>query len=223
MKIYNLTKRYGSFMLDITNMEVKKGEIRGIIGSNGSGKTTCMKIISGLIVPDNGIIDLEGLSFRDITMITRKPYMLKGTVVNNLIYPLKLRGIKPDKDLTDHYLEIAGLKDAKDSYALSLSSGQQQKLAFVRALIFSPKLILIDEAFSNMDIESLSFFENYMLSSLAKSQTSWLIISHQLSIVKRLCSYVYFMKEGSVQCEGSINDVIFNTQDSSLKKYLQYS
>jgi len=223
MKICNVTKNYGNFKLNVNKFETKTGEIHGLIGSNGCGKTTAMKIMAGLIKPDSGTIDYEGLSPRDITMITRKPYMLRDTVVNNLIYPLKLRNIKPDRAMIDHHLDIAGLQDCRSLNALGLSSGQQQRLALVRSMIFSPKLILVDEAFSNMDVESLAFFEGYILDNFQHKQITWLIISHQLSIIKRMCSYVYFMHEGTVRYEGLTVDLLDNPQDDVLKKYLRYN
>ena len=223
MKIYNVTKSYDNFQLDLPRLELQRGVIHGIIGSNGCGKTTAMKIMAGLIKPDSGSINYEGLLPRDITMLTRKPYMMRCTVTQNLIYPLKLRGIEPDEDTVSHYLEIAGLQNYRDSNALGLSSGQQQKLALARALIFSPKLILVDEAFSNMDIESLAFFESYILERQKNRRATWLIVSHQLSTIRRLCDYVYFMQNGLIHCEGPTADLLDNPRDDILKKYLFYA
>jgi ABC-type multidrug transport system ATPase subunit len=222
MKIYNVTKSYDNFRLDLQRLEMRKGVIHGLIGSNGCGKTTAIKIMAGVTAPDSGSIDYEGLSARDITMIMRKPYLLHGTVTQNLIYPLTLRKIKPGKDVIEHHLEITNLKEYRNSNALGLSSGQQQKLALARALIFSPKLILADEAFANMDIEGLAFFEDYILKRQEAHQTTWLIAGHQLSIIKRLCGYVYFMHDGRIQCEGPVGDMLDNPTDEILKKYLYY-
>ena len=88
--------------------------------------------------PDGGSIDYEGLTGRDITMMSQRPYLMDASVYQNLIYPLTLRGIRPDEDAVDQMLERAGLLSQKKQYAKSLSSGERQKLSFLRALIFHP-------------------------------------------------------------------------------------
>jgi len=223
MKITNVIKSFDKFTLNIERIDIHEGKIYGIIGPNGCGKTTAMKLMAGLLQPDSGSIDYEGLIPRDITMVLRKPYLLHDTVIRNLEYPLKLRKIKPDNDLIEHYLEITGLTSYRNDYALSLSGGEQQKLALVRALIFSPKMIFFDEAFSNMDIESVAFFENYILDMQKANPITWVIISHQLSNIKRLCEYIFFVCDGEVKASGATEDLLSSPENEKLKQYLQYS
>ncbi|MDR2570318.1 MAG: ABC transporter ATP-binding protein [Oscillospiraceae bacterium] len=223
MKISDIKKSYGKFTVQIKELEIPHGYIYGIIGPNGSGKTTAMKLMAGVTSPDCGNIDYEGLNIRDITMVLKKPYLLHDTVIKNLLYPLKLRKITPDTDLVDHYLEIAGLQNRRNEYALGLSGGEQQKLSLIRALIFSPKLIFIDESFSNMDIESVAFFESYILNMQKTQPKTWIIISHQLSNIKRLCEYVYFMHNGEIKVSGLAENILSNPENIELQKYLQYS
>ena len=222
MKISDITKRFDNFRLDWQRTDFLNKGIYGIIGSNGCGKTTLMKILAGLIKPEGGYIDYGGLTSRDITMLFRKPYLLNDSVYRNLVYPLRIRGIKPDKRQVDFFLQMAGLEDLAKQYAPSLSGGQQQKLAFVRAMIFSPKLILIDEAFSNMDIESVIRFQEYILETQQKSPAIWVIISHQLAAIKQLCNYVYFMHNGKPEAWGSPEEILLNLTSPNLRKYLQY-
>jgi ABC-type multidrug transport system ATPase subunit len=222
MRISNIVKKYDTFSLNWQRSDSFDTKVYGIIGPNGCGKTTLMKIAAGLVKPDGGHIDYNGLTARDVTMLFRKPYMMHDTVYRNLTYPLKIRKIKPDKEQVDFYLEMAGLQDIKNQYAPSLSGGQQQKLSFVRALIFSPKIIFIDEAFSNMDIESVALFEGHILKMQKDKPITWMIISHQLSNIKRLCDHVYFMHNGSAGAEGSTDEILFNPQNPDLQKYLQY-
>jgi len=222
MKISNVIKDFNKFSLYIESLDIPEGKIYGIIGPNGCGKSTVMKMMAGVIRADSGIIDYEGLTPRDITMVLRKPYLLHDTVVRNLTYPLKLRKIKPDAELVDHYLEITGLSNYRNDYALTLSGGEQQKLALARALIFSPKMIFIDEAFSNMDIESVAFFENYILEKQKETPRTWVIISHQLSNIKRLCDYTFFMHNGKISASGTTEELLSSPKNESLKQYLQY-
>ena len=135
MKITDLTKNYPGFALRIERMSLAQGRIYGLIGPNGSGKTTAMKLMAGLLDKDGGNIDNEGLTQRDITMAPRRPYFLRDTVYNNLIYPLSLRGVNPDQARAEYYLELASLKDKRKHYAPGLSGGEQQKLSVIRALI----------------------------------------------------------------------------------------
>ncbi|MCL2853813.1 MAG: ABC transporter ATP-binding protein [Defluviitaleaceae bacterium] len=222
MKISNLRKSFDNFSLNIDRMETAQNRIYGVVGSNGCGKTTAMKLMAGLMKPDGGSINYDGLGPRDITMIFRKPYLLHDSVIRNLIYPLLVRGIKPDEQLLEHYLEISGLGEYRRQYAPGLSGGQQQKLSLVRAMIFSPKLIFADEAFSNMDIESVAFFENYILDRQKHNPATWVIVSHQLSNIRRLCDYVYFMYNGRVEAEGSTEDMLYRPGSDNLKRYLQF-
>ena len=223
MRISEVTKQYGSFVLDWQRTDCFEPGIYGIIGPNGCGKTTLMKLMAGLSKPDSGKIDFGNLAPRDITMLFRKPYLMQDTVYHNLVYPLKIRNIKPDKHKVDFYLQMAGLEDAKKKYAPSLSGGQQQKLAFVRAMIFSPKLILIDEAFTNMDIESTILFQEYILETQRKTPAIWIVISHQLSAIRQLCDYVYFMYDGKPEAWGSLEEILQNQASPNLKKFLQYA
>ena len=223
MKITNIKKKFGSFTLDVPLLDFSETIIYGIIGPNGCGKTTVLKLMAGLQKPDDGQIEYEDLTRRDVTMVFKKPYLIGDTVLKNLTYPLALRGIKPNKEIIDEYLEMAGLADSREKYAPSLSGGQQQKLSLVRALIFSPKIIFIDEGFSNMDIESVVFFENYILNRQKEHPITWIIVSHQISDIKRLCDYVYFMCNGTVEEEGTTDELLLNPKAPNLKRFLQYS
>ena len=158
MKITDLKVSAGSFTLSIPAAEFAPGKIHGIVGHNGSGKTILLKTVMGILTPDCGQIDYEGLTPQEITLMSQRPYLLHGSVYENLIYPLKLRGINPDAPEMvaeiNRLLERVGLLDLKKQYARSLSSGERQKLSFLRAVIFKPKFVMMDETLSNMDPES---------------------------------------------------------------------
>ena len=223
MKIYDLKKSFDKFSLYIEHLDIPDGNIYGVIGPNGCGKTTAMKLMAGVLQPDSGRVDYEGLTPRDVTMIFRKPYLLHDTVLRNLVYPLKIRKIKPDMEKIEHYLKISSLLKLRDDYALSLSGGEQQKLSLIRALIFSPRLIFIDEGFSHMDIESVAFFEDYIIRMQKVKKTTWVIISHQLSNIRRLCEYVFFMHDGRIKASGLTDEILSSPENNDLKRYLQYS
>lgn len=221
MRISDLEKNYDKFSLAINHMEIRQGEIHGLIGSNGCGKTTLLKVISGILKPDSGEIDRCGLTGREITMVSGKPYIMHDTVYNNLIYPLKLRKGKPDRERTEQLLELVRLQDMRQSYAPALSTGERQKLAMIRALLFSPKMFLIDEAFSGIDIEGVRVLENFIMEEQKKTDSTWLVVSHQLSRIQRLCSHVFFMYGGSLEWEGNTEEVFGYPDHEHLRLYLQ--
>ena len=221
MKITNLKKKLGAFQLDIDDLELENGCIHGFIGANGSGKTTLAKLIMGIMEQDSGEISYNGLSPREITMTSQRPYMLHSSVYENLIYPLKLRGIKPQQDEIDALLEKHNLLDKKKQYARSLSSGEQQKLSFLRTMIFKPKLVIIDESLSNLDSDSLELFENWILENQKTDQITWVIISHQLPHINTLCDKVHFFSQGKVIESGLKDNVIFNSDNPLIKTFVK--
>lgn len=222
MKISNLKKEFGSFSLDIKSLDMEPGRIYGLIGANGCGKSTLLKLLAGVLKPDGGSIDYEGLCPRDITMLPRKPYLLHDTVYQNMIYPLKLRKIKPERKTIDHWLALMGLEDKHAQYAPNLSGGEQQKLALARALIFDPKLILLDEGLSNMDIESIAQVEALIRRRQEQAAVTWLIANHQLSHIERLCERVYFMDRGGIAAQGDTRALLFSPENEALIRYLRF-
>ena len=220
MKITDLKKQQGSFLLNVKNVQFEAGKVHGIIGSNGSGKTTLSKIIMGTIPYDSGHIDYEGLTPRDITMTGQRPYLMHTNVYNNLVYPLKVRGQQIDESYADYWLEKAGLQDKKKQYALSLSSGEQQKLSFIRALIFKPKLVIVDETLSNLDPDSADLFENLILEQQEKDPITWITISHQLVHIRIICDMVHFMEKGDIIEKATPHDMFVNPANPSVIKYL---
>ena len=220
MKITDLKKQQGNFLLDVKDVYFEPGKVHGIIGANGSGKTTLSKIIMGTLTPDSGVIDYQGLTDRDITMTGQRPYLMHTNVYQNLIYPLKLRKQPVDETYVDYWLEKAGLQDKKKQYALSLSSGEQQKLSFIRALIFKPKLVIVDETLSNLDPDSADLFEQLILEKQKNDPITWLTISHQLVHIKKICDTVHFMDKGNIISSDTPYNMLVNPTHPTIIKYL---
>ena len=201
MKITDLKVSVGGFTLSVPEAYFTPGRIHGITGHNGSGKTILLKTIMGILTPESGQIDYEGLSMQEVTLMSQRPYLLHESVYENLVYPLKLRGIDPKApemaEEIDRLLERVGLLPLKNQYARSLSSGERQKLSFLRAIIFRPKFIMMDETLSNMDPES----EAQILSLIREIQASaepvtWIIVNHQLEQKENLCDVIHRMEKG---------------------------
>ena len=207
MTLSGVEKKLGNFFLSIEKLVIPGQGIYGLIGPNGSGKSTLAKIMTGLLDPDRGSIDTGGLSHRDITLLSRKPYMTDDSVQNNLVYPLRLRNIKPDPHLIDDYLDKMGLQERRKQKARSLSSGEQQKLAFLRALIFKPRIIIADEALTALDIDSLDLFEKTILDEQKKDPIIWVFIGHQMPHIRRLCTHIFFIYSGKIETEGNADEI----------------
>ena len=219
LRITSLKKTIGFFSLSLNSLQIHSPGIYALIGSNGCGKSTAAKLISGILKPDSGEIGFS-MELRDITMITQKPYIMDDTVYNNLAYPLRLRG-KTGKPLCDEYLEKAGLLKRKDERARGLSGGEKQKLALLRAMIFRPRLLILDEAMTDLDLDSLDLFENMILERQKEDPVIWIIISHQLAQVRRLCDYVFFMSNGQLETEGTVKELL-NSPNTTVRRYLKH-
>lgn len=196
MIITDLSKTEGDFALQIDRMELLPGKIHGLVGHNGSGKTILLKCIMGILTPDRGTIDYEGLAPQDITLMSQRPYLLHASVYDNLVYPLKVRGQRPDEKEMDRLLERVGLLAQKKQYARSLSSGERQKLSFLRAMVFGPKFAMMDETLSNMDPDSEAVILDLIRQTQAERPITWLIVNHQLEQKKELCDVMHRMEKG---------------------------
>ena len=198
MKITDLEKSVGNFNLKIDDLYIQPGLIHGLAGHNGCGKTVLLKLIMGILEPDSGVIDLEGMDRRSMTMMSQRPYLLTGSVYDNITYPLKLRKIKPDEAKIDELLERTGLLAQKNQYARSLSSGEGQKLSFLRAIIFEPEFIIMDETLSNLDPDSERAIVEIIREIQKTRPVTWLMVSHGQDVREELCDIIHYVEKGRI-------------------------
>ena len=198
MRITELRKKIGRIDLYVPDLQLKRGKIHGLVGPNGCGKTTLLKLIIGITEPDSGTIDPEGLKPADITMTSQRPYLMHASVYDNIVYPLKIRGVRINEKEIDGLLERTGILHQKNQYAGTLSSGERQKLSFLRAIVFHPSLILMDETLSNLDPDSEALFRDMILERRKEDGSTWLIVSHQWDRMNTLFDEVHVMEKGKL-------------------------
>lgn len=198
MRITELRKQVGKTDLYVEDLKIESGMIHGLVGPNGCGKTTLLKLIMGITEPDSGTIDYEGLLPTDITMMSQRPYLMHANVYDNIVYPLRIRGERIDEARINELLERTGLLEIKDQYAGSLSSGERQKLSFLRAIVFRPKMVLMDETLSNLDADSGKLFKEMLLERHREDGSTWLIVSHQWDAMNELFDRVHHMEKGRI-------------------------
>ena len=195
------------------NLNVEKGEILSLIGPSGSGKSSLLKMLVGLLIPKSGEVSLNDntvdytsksdlRTIREQIAIVFQQYNLfqnMNVLKNVCIAPTKIqkRNQKEVEEQAVALLEKVGLKDKLKSYPDELSGGQQQRVAIARALCLNPEILLLDEITSALDPELVQEVLD-TIRILASEGMTMLIVSHEMSFVKEVSSRVVFMDNGSI-------------------------
>jgi ABC-2 type transport system ATP-binding protein len=213
LDIINLTKCYGKRpVLQGLNLHINSGEIYGLLGPNGAGKTTTINIICDLLNPDNGTVKINN------QLISKHSKSLLGIAPQeNLLYPHlsceenlaffgKLYGLKGRKLKSSIMasLEAVNLYDRRENTVNTLSGGMQRRINIAVALVHQPKLLILDEPTTGLDIETR--YEIWQLIQSLKSQgMTILLTTHLLDEAQKLCNKIGILKEGKIVAEGSLN------------------
>ncbi|MBQ2714671.1 MAG: ABC transporter ATP-binding protein [Clostridia bacterium] len=209
--------------LENVTLTVKEHEFFGIVGPSGSGKTTILSLIAGILSPNGGKITLLGKPVKEETGITG--YMLQKdhlfewrTIEQNVMLGLELKRdvTKESKDRVLNLLEKYGLIDFKDKYPGELSGGMRQRVALIRTLALSPKLLLLDEPFSALDYVTRLSVCNDVYRIIKNEKITTILISHDISEAISLCDRIAMLTERPAKVK-KIFDVEIEG-DSPLKK-----
>jgi tungstate transport system ATP-binding protein len=205
IKLENIKKIYnGKTVLNVKNLTIKENIITGILGPNGSGKTTMMKIIADLLEPESGRIIYNGQYFNKIkdnlTYVSHNSYLFNDTVYENIAAPLKFREKENSyiEKRVKELIKMFKIDYLKDKNALNLSGGEKQKVSLARALSFKPEILIIDEPTANIDPNFIKLIESTLKSINEKYKTTILIVTHNTAQSFRLCDEIVFMKDGCV-------------------------
>lgn len=194
----------GRPLLDIQHLQIDSTGPTVILGPNGAGKSLLLRLLHGLIKPDAGEISFAGQPAsvplrRRQAMVFQKPVLLRRSVAANVSYVLATKGV-PRRGRADRVaalLEQGGLAALADQPARSLSGGEQQRLALIRAMATRPEILFLDEPTSSLDPDATAIIEEMILTA-AGTGTKVIIITHNLGQVRRLASDIVFCHQGRV-------------------------
>ena len=215
LQITNLTKQFKKIKaVDNISLKVQKGDIYGFLGPNGAGKTTSIRMIMGIIKPDNGTIKLNA---SDINTINRRKlgYLpedrglyQKQNLSEILYYFGCLKGLdkKDSKNRANLWLERFNLDDQKERKVEELSKGNQQKIQFIIALLHDPQLIILDEPFTGLDPVNQILLKEVIKEKQEEGKTI-IFSTHQMEQVERLCNNICLINKGNILLEGPLSDI----------------
>lgn len=241
LEVHNLCKTFtaknGSVeALKGVSLSIGKGEIFGVIGLSGAGKSTLVRCMNLLERPDSGDVLLNGesllkLSKEQLRLRRQKIGMIfqhfnlleQQTVLENVCFPLEIRGI-PRKERREKALELlekVGLADKANAYPAQLSGGQKQRVAIARVLANEPEVILCDEATSALDPNTTRQILELIRDINKKLGITVVIITHQMSVVKEICSHVAIL-DGGVVAESGMVGTVFAAPKSAAGRRLVF-
>ena len=203
-----VTKAYGTkIVLDAVNLQIREGEIIALLGPNGSGKTTILKILAFIENPTGGEVLFQGKSVNfnntekerlQSTLVFQKTTLFGTSVYNNIAYGLKLR--KVPKEIRDREvkkaLELVKLSGFEKRSARKLSGGEQQRVAIARALVLKTPLLLLDEPTANLDPKNAGILEEVIDTVNRENKTTIVMATHNMFQAKKLSHRIALMDEG---------------------------
>ena len=235
IQIRELSKVYSTpegevVALDRVSLDVRKGEIYGVIGMSGAGKSTLIRCINRLDVPTGGEVlyrgqDVLKMSRPDLLKLRRKVSMIfqqfnllmQRTVGENVRYPLEIAGLprrEADKRVME-LLEIVGLQDRAKAYPAQLSGGQRQRVAIARALASQPEVLLSDEATSALDPMTTQAILNLLKDINCRLGITVILITHEMAVIRQICDRVTILDGGRIAEEGTVDEVFMHTRSEA--------
>ena len=231
-KIYHLRDGSDVRALDGLTLEIPAGSIHGVVGTSGAGKSTLVRCLTALERPTDGEVrvagqDVTSLSAselrkarRAIGMVFQHANLLEQrTAAQNIAYPLDLAGAQKGqrRGRVSRMLELVGLADRGSSYPAQLSGGQQQRVGIARALADEPAVLLCDEPTSALDPETTRSILDLIRDVRDRLGVTVVIITHEMSVVRRICDSVSLLEAGRIVQSGPIEDVVSDV-DSRLSR-----
>ena len=218
VEVKKLKKIYGSKeAVNGISFNIEEDQILGLLGPNGSGKTTTIGMLLGLLKPSAGEIKINKMNFENnrIDILSKinfiSPYIelpKKLTVKQNLTVYGKLYNIKNLKERIEYLTEKLRLEDLLNRVTGELSSGQKNRASLAKALINKPKVLFLDEPTASLDPEIGDFVRSFLETYKKENKISILLASHNMNEVTRLCKSILMMKDGVIIDKGNPNELI---------------
>lgn len=219
------------------SFEIKEGEIFVIMGLSGSGKSTLVRMLNRLIDPSSGNIYLDGkdiakMNVEDLRNIRRHDINMvfqnfglfpHRTILENTEFGLEMRGVSKEErtTLAEKALDNAGLLPFKDQYPSQLSGGMQQRVGLARALANSPKILLMDEAFSALDSLIRREMQDELLDLQDTNKQTIIFISHDLNEALRIGDRIALMKDGEIMQIGTGEEILTNPANDFVREFVE--
>lgn len=236
IKIKKLTVKHETEILKNINLNIEKNKITALVGSSGCGKSTLLKSINlmldkelqqdgEILYLENNILKYEKETLRkEIGLVFQNPTPLPFSIYKNLTYGYKYhnKNVGNLDKLVEQTLKKIGLFDEINDFNMAankLSGGQQQRMCIARTLMVNPKVILLDEPCSALDVKNTLNIEN-LLKEICHEYTI-VIVTHNLSQARRISDNLIYMEGGEIIESGKTQDIFINPNDERTKKYLQ--
>lgn len=216
------------------SLQIEQGDIYGIIGMSGAGKSTLVRCLNYLERPTSGEVLIEGKDLKtltekqlraqrsDIAMIFQHfNLLMQKNVIDNICFPMVIGGVKKREAKAKAYelLKTVGLEEKAEAYPSQLSGGQKQRVAIARALAGNPKILLCDEATSALDPQTTASILALLKEINQKFGITIVVITHQMSVIREICSHVVIVEQGELVEQGLMED-IFNHPKSKAAREL---
>lgn len=238
IKVENLSKSFNDLkVLKNINLDVNHGETLAIIGPSGSGKSTLLRCLNLLETPEEGYVELDGISY-DATKLTKSKFLeirratamvfqnynlfSNKTIIQNITTPLIVVKKWSHEEANHTAIELlnkVGLLDKKDAYPHQLSGGQQQRVAIARALALNPRVILFDEPTSALDPELVQEVLT-VIKQIAKEKVTIIIVTHEMQFARDVADKVVFMDEGNIIETSTAHELFTNPKELRTKQFL---
>ena len=217
------------------NLTIEAGDIYGIIGMSGAGKSTLVRCLNYLEKPTDGQVFIEGKDLgtlsekelraqrSDIAMIFQHfNLLMQKSVIDNICFPLQIHGVKRKdaKARARELLKTVGLEDKEKAYPAQLSGGQKQRVAIARALASDPKILLCDEATSALDPQTTASILELLKSINEQFKITIVIITHQMSVIREICSHVAIIEHGVLVEDGLVEDIFSHPKSKAARELI---
>lgn len=214
LKITEATKRFGDITaVNRISFEADKPGVFGLLGTNGAGKTTTIRMILGILKPDEGEITWNGRKIdrqrlRFGYLPEERGLYPKTKVIDQLVYFARLKGMNRSdaSDAAVKWLSRLEASEYRDRIAEQLSKGNQQKIQLITSLINSPKLLILDEPFNGLDPVNTDLFKSVIYEEIDKGATI-IMSSHQMSTVEEFCEDIVLLKDGATILSGNLRKI----------------